>query len=85
MPSSVRRRCSVLYVFSPYLLLSLFLSPHRGLSAASILARLVPGLDTVGRSLEARMPLRDDRENEWEPPRVSLLSRREGGREERRG
>jgi len=44
MPSSVRRRCSVLYVFSPYLLLSLFL-PTQRLSAA----RLVPGLYSAAR------------------------------------
>jgi len=77
MPSSVRRRCLVLYVFSPYLLLSLFL-PHTAPLLSS--SALSPTRILVGRSLEARMPLRDDRENERAPARFALVGRgREAG------
>jgi len=86
-----RRRCSVLYVFSPYLLLSLFLPTPR-LSAA----RLVPGLYSaarilVGRSLErlsampARLPAKARGEGAPPASRAIRSCRREGGRETRYG
>jgi len=80
-----RRRCSVLYVFSPYLLLSLFLPTPR-LSAA----RLVPGLysaarircrTVLGEALGA--PPREGERRRGAPcvPRDSLVSAGERGRE----
>jgi len=75
MPSSVRRRCSVLYVFSPYLLLSLFL-PTQRLSAA----RLVPGLYSAARIL-GRTVLREALGDAGAPPRDD----RGGGARKARG
>lgn len=88
MPS-VRHRCSVLYVFSLYLLLSLFLSPyththtHRGRRILYPRPGLVPGLSIPHRpdtrrirSLEARVSLpmiEKGRKSPLPPPRVSLL------------
>jgi len=80
MPSSVRRRCSVLYVFSPYLLLSLFL-PTQRLSAA----RLVPGLYSAARIL-GRTVLREALGDAGAPPRDDRGGRGEGrGRREAKG
>lgn len=88
MPSTVRHRCSVLYVFSLYLLLSLFLSPHTPWLSAAGYYILAPALSPgslfhigrilVGRSLEARMSLamiEKGRRRPLPPPRVSLCSR----------
>ena len=75
MPSSVYRRCSVLYVFSLYLLLSLFLPTSWAFHAVSILARLVLGPDTCWWTVlrDSHAPLRDDRKNEYAPARFILV------------
>lgn len=99
MPSTVRHRCSVLYVFSLYLLLSLFLSPHTPWLSAAGYYILAPALSPgslfhigrilVGRSLEVRMSLamiEKGRRRPLPPPRVSLCSKarkRNDNKEER--